>query len=305
MDPELSEAAQQPEATTWSQDRRFQFIDYRLRWEGRLRRTDLVGFFNISLPQASADLAKYEAAAPENLRYDLSQKCYVRGADFNALYARSSAQMYLSELLALSTGILEPRATFLGWTPPVGIAPAPIRSFDEQILVVLVSSIREQRAVAIEYQSMNSTAPSTREISPTAMAYDGMRWHVRAYCHEKRRFQDFVVGRVLRAASTEKTEWTAEKDDLWNNQVVLQIGANPGLSEAARRAVELEYGMQNGCLKLEVRQALLYYTIRRLRLEEADESESPRARQLVLLNRADLAPFMQSVTSSEKQANGS
>jgi hypothetical protein len=93
--PNITEAAQ-PEPTTWSQDRRFKFIDYRLRWEGRLRRTDLTEFFNISLPQASADLSKYDRAAPENLKYDevLRSRPGVPGdlGSFGALITRAHSE---------------------------------------------------------------------------------------------------------------------------------------------------------------------------------------------------------------------
>jgi hypothetical protein len=44
----------------WGQERRLEFIDFRLLWEGRLNRADITTFFRISVPQASLDLAKYQ-----------------------------------------------------------------------------------------------------------------------------------------------------------------------------------------------------------------------------------------------------
>ena len=44
----------------WGQERRLEFIDFRLYWEGRINRSDLIDFFGISVPQASLDLAKYQ-----------------------------------------------------------------------------------------------------------------------------------------------------------------------------------------------------------------------------------------------------
>lgn len=292
IEPNIPEAPQ-PDASTWSQDSRFKFIDYRLRWEGKLRRTDLTDFFSISLPQASADLAKYDRAAPENLKYDLSQKCYIRGPEFKATYARSSPQMYLSELVALSTGVLERSATFLGWTPPVGIAPAPVRSFDADVLTTLLSAIKEQLSTVIEYQSMESVLPSSLEVSPTALAYDGARWHVRAYCHYESRFRDFVLGRVLNARAKDKTPWTAEQDSAWNTLVLLQIAPNPALTEAGRKAAELEFGMLEGLLRIEVRQALLFHTLRRMRLEATDAGKASQPNRLVLVNREEIELYMQ------------
>ncbi|MES2390903.1 MAG: hypothetical protein V4555_04635, partial [Acidobacteriota bacterium] len=41
----------------WGQERRLEFIEFRLQWEGRVNRSDLVNYFSISVPQASLDFA--------------------------------------------------------------------------------------------------------------------------------------------------------------------------------------------------------------------------------------------------------
>lgn len=285
-----------PSASTWSQDRRFKFIDYRLSWDGRIRRTDLTDFFGISLPQASADIAKYQDAAPGNLVYDLSQKSYLRGPEFKAMYSRSSAQAYMSELLALSTGILEPGATFIGWAPPVGVAPVPVRSFHPEILAVLLAAIRDSRCLQVQYQGMSAQAQD-RVISPTALAFDGMRWHVRAYCHARQAFRDFVLGRILHAHPGDKTTWNCEADEQWNRVLTIEIGPHPGLSEGARKGIELDFGMVDGKARIDCRQALLYYAIRRLRLEREPDEQQATAQQVVLLNRDELQPYLVQVTT--------
>jgi len=66
-------SASRPSAR-WSQERRLEFIDYRLRWDGRLNRSDLIEFFGISVPQASLDIARYTELAPSNICYDASAR---------------------------------------------------------------------------------------------------------------------------------------------------------------------------------------------------------------------------------------
>ena len=34
--------------SNWSQDKRLEFIDFRLQWTGKINRSDLVDFFGIS-----------------------------------------------------------------------------------------------------------------------------------------------------------------------------------------------------------------------------------------------------------------
>ncbi|MDP6475054.1 MAG: WYL domain-containing protein, partial [Alphaproteobacteria bacterium] len=57
--------------------RRFEFMEFRLFWEERLNRRDLMEFFEISVPQASMDLTRYQELAPGNIVYDKKAKCYV------------------------------------------------------------------------------------------------------------------------------------------------------------------------------------------------------------------------------------
>jgi hypothetical protein len=76
---------------SWGLERRLQFIDFRLRWEGRLNRTDLVEHFGLSIPQVSLDIAKYAELAPGNLTYDRSSKTYVAGTEFAAVPAEFRA----------------------------------------------------------------------------------------------------------------------------------------------------------------------------------------------------------------------
>ena len=97
-----------PRPSSWSQDRRLKFIDFRLRWEGRINRTDLTRFFDISMPQASGDLSKYAEAAPGNLLYDRRAKAYLRTEFFAPLYSRSASNTYLNELLTLEAGESRP-----------------------------------------------------------------------------------------------------------------------------------------------------------------------------------------------------
>lgn len=58
------------------------------------------------------------------------------------------------------------------------------------------------------------------------------------------------------------------------------------------RPVELEFGMLEGQLRIEVRQALLFHTIRRLRLETSDGVQSEQPNRIVLVNRQEIEPFL-------------
>lgn len=61
----------------WFKDRRQEFIAATLRQFGQIRRADLIREFDISVPQASNDIAEFMAAKPPRVRYDMSAKAYI------------------------------------------------------------------------------------------------------------------------------------------------------------------------------------------------------------------------------------
>ena len=61
----------------WFKDRRQEFIAATLRQFGQVRRSDIMREFDVSLPQASNDIAEFLAADPPHVRYDVSAKAYV------------------------------------------------------------------------------------------------------------------------------------------------------------------------------------------------------------------------------------
>lgn len=277
--------------TRWGQERRIEFIDFRLQWDGRVNRSDLIEFFRISVPQASLDFARYLELAPQNIEYDRSEKAYLATPQFQPLIATGAAKGYLNQLLGVSSQVLEREASFLGWTPPLGAVSFPGRKIEASVLRRVLAAIRRKRMLQIEYQSMNRPNPSVRGISPHAVGFDGFRWHVRAYCHERHAFRDFVVARILNVASDEESTADPLNDAAWINIVDVVLAPHPELEEGQRRAIELDYGMQDGRVSFQTRQALLFYVLRQLGLDRPAQG-TPQSQQIVLVNRDALQRFL-------------
>lgn len=267
----------------WSQDRRLRFIDFRLQWEGRLNRTDLKNFFGISIPQASADIAKYVESAPQNIQYDRSSRTYVRGPLFRALFDSSGSEQYLAQLLAIDRGILDPSQALIGSLPPTESVRLPNRTVERSILASLLHAIDASQTVRVCYQSIARDETRTRDISPHAMCTDGLRWHTRAYCHLRKGFRDFVLGRILAVDDPRPSNIDSTLDTEWHNTLSVVLAPSPELSQAQREGVESDYGMKDGVTTLVCRQAMLYYTLRTLNF---DHRGIPRGgeRQLVIQN---------------------
>jgi hypothetical protein len=277
----------------WGQERRLEFIDFRLYWEGRVNRSDLVDFFGISVPQASLDLTKYQEMAPRNAIYDRNEKTYLAGENFSPVVMARDAYPYLNQLLALEWGVLQPNSAYVGWAPPISTVRTPARKLDVSDLRIVLSAIKSRRAIEITYQSMNQPAPGARTVSPHAIAFDGSRWHIRAYCHQRQDYRDFVFARILEIALGEKSAIDPTADSVWQREIEAVIEPHPALPTAHRRAVELDYGMTDGRLVLKTREAMLFYVLRHMALLHKFE-EPAWSNYLVLANRDALKPFFES-----------
>lgn len=294
--PVIAAEPAEPKGLSWGLESRLQFIDFRLRWERRINRMDITEHFGISVPQASLDIAKYSELAPGNLNYDRSSKTYTAAPTFQPLYQRSSAQRYLAELLATKMGVVELAASFIGSSPEADWAPSPWRTISEQTVEAVVMAIRQQEAIRVSYQSMTSLDESIRLLSPHALGYDGFRWHMRAFCHKRQRFSDFVLARILRIDGFESSEVDFGRDTHWHTVLMLVLAPHPDLPTAKKRVLELDYGMEDGQVTLPCRQAFLYYTLRRLGLH-TKEAPDPLAQQIALKNRDEIQPYIDALTA--------
>ncbi len=288
----MTDSSSQNRRGRWGQDRRLEFIDSRLYWSGRVNRSSLTDFFGISVPQASLDLTEYQKRAEHNTVYDRTEKAYVATPDFKPIFVDPTSGRYLAELYALTTGTIPSDISFIGDAPTTAIVKHPTRLVPPELLRSVLKAIHSGSTLEITYQSMSSPEPSRRAISPRALAYDGYRWHVRAYCHKRERFSDFVFARILDHSGPHPRQPAPEIDQEWDRILTIVIGPNPGLARGPRKAIELDYGMVDGQLAIDTRQCLSYYLLRRLGLHRSTDQLQATEQQVVLLNRDELAPFI-------------
>ncbi|SHF29733.1 WYL domain-containing protein [Thermomonas hydrothermalis] len=241
--------------------------------------------FGISINQASTDLNRYLGMAPGNMVYDKSARAYVRGDRFEPLFLRPDPARYLSQLRSISDGIVTQEDTWIGQIPAFDTLHSPARGIDAGHLRAVLQAIHNRQAIEVEYQSLSSPAPRWRWIAPHAIAFDGFRWHARAWCFTDQCFKDFLLARILGIRDSRPSDVDRGQDADWHTMVTLEIGPPPGLSEAQKKVVALDYGMRNGKCKVTVRKALLYYTLKRLGLNTDPSTRSPADQQIVLLNR--------------------
>lgn len=225
---------------------RMEHIERCLFWKGELQRADIVDTFGVNPAQAATDFSAYMALAPGNMDYNKSRKRYLPQQNFSPIFIRPTS---LDEFVPVKSAVVE-----------VETWPLPPRTASSATLQAIVKAVRQKEAIEVRYQSMTDPKPSWRWLSPHAFASDGDRWHVRAFCHKRGEFRDFVLGRIIGTRHTRLTEIDATNDVDWHTFVTVVVKPNPELSDDQRLAIAAEYGMpRTQELTLRLRKAMLFY----------------------------------------------
>lgn len=277
------------ERIRWGTEQRLEFIEFMVFWEGGVNRSDITRRFGVSVPQASNDLTHYQKLAPANLRYDSSEKRYVATSEFAPRFVKPDADRYLVQLKAVSDHVLSIDDTWIVRPPDFDGMPVPTRRVDPAILKQLISTIRAERSIEIYFQSMNPKRPEAiwRRITPHAFAHDGLRWHVRAFCHMESKFKDFIISRCRDLRGEAAPGAKASDDRTWHSFFDVILKPNPDLTAKQRETIALDYEMAEGFARTTVRCALLYYFEKRLRLDIEGDKDKSSEKPVVIHNREE------------------
>lgn len=281
-----------PEAVAglkWGVERRLEFIEFRLFWEGGVNRSDIIDMFDVSVPQASKDLTLYQERAPSNAIYDKSAKRYIASEHFEPSFLKPDPDGYLLRLRSVAEGLIELSDSWITQLPETDIALTPRRGIDAGVLRTVLSAVRDGRSIEVRYQSMSRERPDPawRRITPHAFGYDGFRWHVRAYCHITDKFKDFLLPRILGIGELGEPGADPQQDALWQERFGIVIGPHPELAASQKAVVAKDYGMKGGSAVLTVRYAMLFYALKRLGLLGDAAKQPARSQHIVVVNRAE------------------
>lgn len=171
----------------WFAQQRLRFIEARLFWSGRINRADLIRIFGVHKSVASKDLTDYQAIAPRNAIYDRSDKVYKAGSRFIPAFDPPTVDRLFGH--ALVADGLPAAAQLFEWVRP------PLRSADSVVVRNVCEAATDSLAIKVFYRSMTHPAGRWRWIEPHSVAFDGQRWHVRAWCQMQMEFRDFNLAR--------------------------------------------------------------------------------------------------------------
>ncbi len=277
---------------TQPQQQRLRFIDFCLYYFGEIARADLIAKFQTGLASCTRDLALYKEMAPQNLELRHQTKLYYRTAEFSPLFLHDDA-LVLNRLSESATDWLPERLQQHSYSldairllkPRSGLVP------------VLLQAIYQQQAVLCRYVSLSS-GEQQRELVPHTLINNGHRWHVRAFDRKSGQFRDFVLNRLLEVKPLHSAPMEEQRsaDIAWQQLCVIRLKPHPG--HLYPQAIELDYGMQQGTLELEIRSAVLGYLMQQWQVDcspdaSLDYKQYPLAlaNQEVLTQLTDLTLF--------------
>lgn len=255
-------------------EERLRTIEVQLYWRRRFDRGVHCDLFHLGPTQAAQDMRRYRDNISNDITYDAVTKSWRPNETFKPVLIDGSIEEFLGLLRSSGSALLFPNLQdFAELTLPQRL-PKP------ECLLWVIRAIEDEQDIRVTYFSVTS-GRSQRWIRPHAMAFDGDRFHVRAYDHRNQEFRDFVLGRIRKVHAFRGSVVDPDLDDAWMETTHVILTPNPGLSDEQRQAVAYDYNMTGGDLTVVTRRALTFYLQQRLKLTDDYSILPAQSRQLV------------------------
>jgi WYL domain len=249
---------------------RYEYIETVLFWGEGLTAGNLAKTFALSRQSAQAVIDRYRRENPAGLVYDSSRKCHVPTGLFSPRFISGDVMRFLDYLRGQTlVGYFREEAE---WSelevhdadrllqPELPLEPTR----------TVLRGLLQSRAVRIDYRKKNlSLAERTdRVISPHHLIFADGRYHMRAYCHVRKTYLDFVLARVIGAEliDDETEEWVSDRHDVhWHTFVELRFTPNPALPPSVQEAILHRFDPKiPGIRLIRCRDPIAFYVKRRL-----------------------------------------
>lgn len=249
---------------TQAQRERLAHIEFTLMFKGEAGRNYLIERFNVAPSVVTQDFARYRSLAPQNVQYDEKRRLHLKTSEFSPLFESDIVRTLATVTQGFGDG-------FMGKIKPPSAFEAPYHLNKPPINIVATVSeaIHKGAALKIEYVSLSSGL-GQKVIIPHTMIDNGLRWYVRAFDRKSAEFRDFVLTRVknisiINSDSESESIINEEQECIqsdiqWNRIVELELIPHPQIMYS--EAIEMDYDMVDGCVKMELRAAVAGYLLR-------------------------------------------
>jgi hypothetical protein len=265
---------------THAQKDRLAFIDFSLQFFGHVARTDLIQRFKTGLAASTRDFSAYKEFAPHNLILRHQTKSYHRTDEFQPIFKHDAEVILTCLSRGFGNGISN------------GIQPSEqcfdaVRLIHPNVAIIasIMRAIHNKQGIKCGYVSISS-GETERALVPHSIVNNGHRWHVRAYDRKRNSFRDFVCTRFTFVDLIQGPIQVHEAnhyDQQWQRIVEIVLVPHPNIKQS--KAIEMDYGMSDGKLSMQLRAAVAAYVLRQWQVDcFATHTEEYLGCQLALAN---------------------
>ena len=268
------------------QQQRFEIIETIALWEGVINASVLCHFIGVVARNAMTEIQAYNEFVPIPLEYNPSKKAFITPEDFKPIFISTEWSVYHDHLMRFShlyQGVL--------WTSGgIEVMPNDFNKVEPDVIRAINECIKNQHSFKAKYHSMRHPRGLTRTFHPHAIAFNGIRWHMRAYSEEYGEFRDFNLSRIGRPSEHLSSHIERLDDHDWHTMLVLHLDAHPSLNLQQRKLVLTDYG-QADSFSYEIRAAMLKYFVKYYPISISPDAD-PLDKPLFLKNHKELSSFL-------------
>lgn len=225
------------------------YIDFKLRFSGVIKRSDLHTEYGLSDTSASKLLSIYSELRPDNLVYDRSKKMNVINKNYYVPLITLDMDVALGMLAhgfnknKLANNPILPYSKIGAISNPINL----------DYVSIITRAIFNEQAINCIYLSSNSKKHSPRQLVPLAILNDGKNWIFRAYDRSEdkdNKFKNFNFSRVLKSeclnneAQIQKPNENIAQDNKWNLTLPVALTLHPELSPDDKDTIRKDFGMK-------------------------------------------------------------
>lgn len=235
---------------------RMKFFESHLYWFGWARRKDMADMFKISSERAYQAIKTYkEICGEEGFEYSYKEKRYVIKNGFTPKMINTDISGFIS--------FLERGEALINI---YDVSQLFFNNVSTDIIRSVCFSIASNKPMVCEYLSMSS-GRHQRAMQPHSLFYDGLKSYARSFCFRSEEYRDFCLSRITRVDKFDIPPGNLPRDKEWDEIETVEIAPVRGLTEEQRKAVEMDFCMEDGVGRIEMRKPLVYYFIRRYNLD--------------------------------------
>lgn len=261
-----------------TQQERLEFIDFSLEFYGKVSRQWLSRCLQLATASCTRDITLYRQFASENLEMRHHDKAFYRTDKFEALFVHKPKKT-LAKLERYNPVLFPDVSSERSFSDVLIDNSMCYPSMD--VTAAINRAIVSRSVVRIKYEGLKTGTVDT-DLVPLVI-FNGYRgWYVRAYDFSTAKFSDFSLSRIRSVASCSGATPSPyiSADPEWNTIVSLSL--QPHSAVLNKRAIEIMYGMKNGCLIIETNAVIGRHILRRENVAISNNDLTDKDRLLTL-----------------------